>query len=132
LGFACGVGIACVAAAQTPQRLPVGPPSGASLKQKDLGKPYVTTCLVSAAAPDSVSQTRGSGPAAGSPELRGTIEEACGNGISSVNVILGDRNRATVRFTAPSEAEAQRFWNIIQALPELHSYSLDADVNLKK
>jgi hypothetical protein len=68
----------------------------------------------------------------GSPTLKAAIEDVCGNGISGVNVILGDRNRATVRFSAPSEAEAQRFWNIIQALPELHSYSLDADVNLKK
>jgi hypothetical protein len=149
LALVGGVGFASMALGQTPQWLPAGPKTAGAKSDSDagrqssslnhtvpatnmsrqsvLGEPYVTTCLVSVAENDigmpSVTLTH-------KDELKSAIEQSCGRRISSVSVHLTDDKRATIQFTAPTVADAQRFWNVIQALPELLPYALDADVHL--
>jgi len=162
LAVACGASMASMgslAAAQTPQWLPIGPttavpasepptkqstagttptsqaavPTLPPERRKTLGEPYVTTCLVSVAEVGPVESP--SLPPSAVPHsaaVKSAIEQACGRRVSNVKVFFDGDNHATVHLTAPSEADAHRFWNIIQALPELLPYCLDAEAHLQK
>ena len=162
LAVASGVSmasLASLAAAQTPQWLPVGPktaelasvtptkpptlastptsqavlPTVPAARRETLGEPYVTTCLVSVVEAES-DESPAPPPSAVtlSAAVKSVIERACGLRASNVQVAFDGHDQATVHLAAPNEADANRFWNIIQALPELMPYSLNAEVHLPK